>query len=60
MTTGAAWKSEEAEPNRILRWVMLLSDADLLQFGINMDGLKPQVVSKLREKSATYENCMIA
>lgn len=30
MTTGAAWKSAEAGPNRILRWVMLLSDGDLI------------------------------
>ena len=52
MTTGAAWKSDEAGPNRILRWVMLLSDADLKRFGINMAGLKPQVVAKLREKAA--------
>jgi hypothetical protein len=58
MTTGAAWKSEEAGPNRILRWVMLLSDEELTRFGINMAGLKPQVVAKLREKSATYNDCM--
>ena len=30
MTTGAAWKSEDAGPNRILRWVMLESDETLL------------------------------
>lgn len=58
MTTGAAWKSEEAGPNRILRWVMLLSDEELSRFGVNMSGLKPQVVAKLREKSATYNDCM--
>lgn len=58
MTTGAAWKSDEAGPNRILRWVMLLSDAELKEFGINMAGLKPQVVAKLREKAASYEDCM--
>jgi hypothetical protein len=58
MTTGAAWKSEEAGPNRILRWVMLLSDDELARYNIRMDKLKPQVVTKLREKAATYENCM--
>lgn len=58
MTTGAAWKSEEAGPNRILRWVMLLSDDELARYNIRMEKLKPQVVAKLREKAATYENCM--
>ncbi len=58
MTTGAAWKSDDAGPNRILRWVMLLSDEELLQFGINMAALKPQVVAKLREKAAPYEDCI--
>lgn len=58
MTTGAAWKSTEAGPNRILRWVMLLSDGDLTRFNIQMDKLKPQVVAKLREKAATYDDCM--
>ncbi|WP_442913748.1 hypothetical protein, partial [Lacrimispora sp.] len=29
MTTGAAWKSEDAGPNRILRWVMTLEDSEL-------------------------------
>jgi hypothetical protein len=58
MTTGAAWKSEEAGPNRILRWVMLLPDETLLEYGINMNNLKPQVVAKLRDKAATYEECI--
>lgn len=58
MTTGAAWKSTEAGPNRILRWVMLLSDGDLTGFNIQMDKLKPQVIAKLREKAATYDDCM--
>lgn len=58
MTTGAAWKSEQAGPNRILRWVMLLSDDDLTRHNIRMDKLKPQVISKLREKAATYDDCM--
>lgn len=58
MTTGAAWKSDDAGPNRILRWVMLLSDEDLASYGLFMANLKPQVVAKLREKAATYEECM--
>jgi hypothetical protein len=58
MTTGAAWKSADAGPNRILRWVMLLSDSQLLKFGINMQQLKPQVIAKLRDKASTYDDCM--
>ena len=58
MTTGAAWKSEDAGPNRIRRWAMLLSDAELLKLKINMSKLKPIIVAKLREKAATYEACM--
>lgn len=57
MTTGAAWKSDDAGPNRILRWVMLLSDAELLRYGLDIGKLKPGVVAKLREKAATYEDC---
>lgn len=59
MTTGAAWKSEDAGPNRILRWVMLLDDEELLEFGLDMRKLKPGVIAKLREKAATYEDCML-
>ena len=58
MTTGASWKSEDAGPNRIRRWAMQLSDAELLKLGINMAKLQPQVVAKLREKAAPYEACM--
>jgi hypothetical protein len=58
MTTGAAWKSEDAGPNRILRCVMLKSDEELASLGINMEKLKPQVVAKLREKAADYASCM--
>lgn len=58
MTTGAAWKSEDAGPNRIRRWAMLLKDNELRKLGVNMSNLKPIVVSKLREKAATYEACM--
>ncbi|MBU1723040.1 MAG: hypothetical protein KJ892_04195 [Gammaproteobacteria bacterium] len=57
-TTGAAWKSEDAGPNRIDRWVMLQDDEALLKFGLNMRALKPTVVAKLREKAATYNDCM--
>lgn len=58
MTTGAAWKSEDAGPNRILRWVMLVPDKTLLKYGINMKQLKPQVIAKLREKAADYDSCI--
>jgi hypothetical protein len=57
-TTGAAWKSEDAGPNRISRWIMLLPDDELLKLGINMQAYKPQVIAKLREKAATYAECM--
>ena len=58
MTTGAAWKSDEAGPNRILRWVMLETDENLLEFDIDMKKLQPQVVDKLREKAADYDSCV--
>ena len=58
MTTGASWKSEEAGPNRILRWVMLEDDEKLLEYGLDMSKLKPQVIAKLREKSADYDSCI--
>jgi hypothetical protein len=58
MTTGAAWKSKEAGPNRILRWVMLLRNDELEKYGIVMKNFKPQVVAKLKDKAATYEACM--
>lgn len=58
MTTGASWKSEDAGPNRIPRWVMLRTDEDLLTVGVDMKKLKPQVVAKLREKAAEYDPCM--
>ena len=38
---------------------MLVSDDDLHSlFGINIAAMKPQVQAKLREKAATYEECM--
>lgn len=58
MTTGAAWKSEDAGPNRILRWVMLESDENLKAYGIDMGNLKDGVVAKLREKAADYDSCI--
>lgn len=57
-TTGAAWKSEDAGPNRIDRWVMLQSNEVLLTHGINMSILKPSTVAKLRDKAASYSDCM--
>lgn len=59
MTTGAAWKSADAGPNRIYRWVMLLDDKDLLEYGINMVALKPSIIAKLREKAADYNSCIL-
>ena len=58
MTTGAAWASSDAGPNRILRWVMLLSDEQLLTFNIDMASLSPIIQAKLREKAASFEDCM--
>lgn len=57
-TTGAAWKSDDAGPNRISRWVMMLNDAELQNLGIDMSKLKPGIVAKLREKAASYDDCM--
>lgn len=58
-TTGAAWKSEDAGPNRIDRWAMLLNEEELLKkYKVNLSVLKPSVQAKLREKAATYEDCM--
>jgi hypothetical protein len=57
-TTGAAWKSEDAGPNRIDRWIMLKDDNVLIKYGVNMQNLKPGVIAKLREKAATYDECM--
>lgn len=37
---------------------MLLPDEKLLEYGINMAALKPQVVAKLRDKAASYEKCI--
>jgi hypothetical protein len=37
---------------------MLLSDSELLKYGIRMEKLKPQVVAKLREKAAPYDKCI--
>ncbi|WP_377279148.1 hypothetical protein [Planococcus dechangensis] len=57
-TTGAAWKSSDAGPNRIFRWAMLLSDEELLEYGLDMSALKPGVQLKLREKAADYDSCI--
>lgn len=57
-TTGASWKSTDAGPNRISRWTMLLSDKELKAKGIDMANLKPWVVAKLRDKAASYTDCM--
>ena len=57
-TTGAAWLSADAGPNRIDRWAMLLSDDELLEHGIDMAALSEGVQAKLREKAATYDQCI--
>lgn len=58
-TTGASWKSDDAGPNRIDRWVMLLPNAELKNdFGIDIGSMKPAVQAKLREKAASYDDCM--
>lgn len=59
MTTGAAWKSEDAGSNRILRWVMMLDDDELLKYGLDMSKLKPGIIAKLREKAADYDSCIL-
>jgi hypothetical protein len=60
MTTGAAWKSDDAGPNRIPRWVMQKSEEELKAFGVDMSALKPGVQAKLRDKAASYDDCMDA
>lgn len=59
MTTGAAWKSSDAGPNRILRWAMMEDDETLLHYGLDMSALKPGIVAKLREKAADYDSCIM-
>lgn len=49
MTTGAAWKSADAGPNRTPRWVAL-AKAEA--------ATSPLIKAKLREKAASYEDCM--
>jgi hypothetical protein len=58
MTTGAAWKSEKAGPNRILRWIALLPPDTLLKVSPEICSSDPSILIKLKEKAATYEDCM--
>jgi hypothetical protein len=59
MTTGAAWLSDDAGFNRVQRWAMLLSDAEVKEVaGVDMKKLSPGVQRKLREKAATYDDCI--
>lgn len=58
MTTGAAWKSKDAGPNRIRRWAMLLPDKELEEKGVMITTFEPQVIAKLREKAAEYDDCI--
>lgn len=57
-TTGASWNSEDAGPNRISRWTMLMTNEQLVELGIPMNTLSPIIQRKLREKAATYDDCM--
>jgi hypothetical protein len=57
-TTGASWRSKDAGPNRIDRWAMLLSDSDLLGYDLDVEALSPGVQAKLRDKRATYDDCI--
>jgi hypothetical protein len=59
MTTGAAWLSDDAGFNRVQRWAMLLSDDEVQKVaGVDMTKLSPGVQRKLREKAATYDDCI--
>ena len=58
MTTGAPWKSEEAGPNRILRYAMLLTDDELIALGIPMNTIDAGVIQKIRAKAAPYTDCI--
>lgn len=57
-TTGAAWDSEDAGPNRMLRWAAGLDDQQLLQYGRDFTKLPALIRQKLREKAAPYDDCM--
>ena len=57
-TTGAAWRSDDAGPNRILRWAVMLDDTELLSYGLDLRGLSDVIRRKLRQRAAAYEDCM--
>lgn len=57
-TTGASWSGKNAGPNRILRWVVQLSDEQLDELGFRFTSLSPSLQKKLRDKSADYDTCM--
>ncbi len=59
MTTGAAWLSDDAGFNRVQRWAMLLPDDEIERItGKDMSACSEGVQRKLREKAATYEDCI--
>src|SRR6185312_6912408 len=59
MTTGAAWLSDDAGFNRVQRWAMLLSDDEIHKAaGVDMSKLSPGIQRKLRDKAATYDDCI--
>ena len=57
-TTGAAWDSDDAGPNRILRWAVMLEDKELLAYGLDLGGVSDVIRRKLRQRAASYEDCM--
>ncbi|MGB2709921.1 MAG: hypothetical protein WBC33_00265, partial [Conexibacter sp.] len=58
-TTGAAWLSDDAGFNRVQRWAMLLPDDEVLRLaGVDMTKLSEGVQRKLRDKAATYDDCI--
>ncbi|RTR25715.1 hypothetical protein LMT64_10090 [Deinococcus radiophilus] len=59
MTTGAAWKSSQAGPNRMPRYVAILDDDILLEkFNLDMQSLPEITRLKIREKAADYDSCI--
>jgi DraIII len=59
MTTGAAWLSDDAGFNRVQRWAMLLPDSEIQRLaGVDMTKLSVGVQRKLRDKAATYDDCI--
>lgn len=63
--TGQGRKTDDTDAHsialvgvRIERWVMQLDNETLAAYGINMHSLSPTIQAKLREKAASYQDCM--